>query len=381
MRGILKVLLVLTACCITLSSAFAADNSAGVEVKGPGVPPTLGLACCEHDLAEMHTILANPDTLKDLKDLHAEIAIAIPDFSDDRAAIVHRLNHEGIPAIAWLMLPEKDGAYMNADNEPQAAARVHAFEQWTIDQKLQWAAVGLDIEPNFNELAALKTHRWRLITTLLSRAANGKRIENAQQSYSALIRTTQSHGYRVQTYQMPYVPAEQSARSTLLDKMLGTVEVQGNDNYLMLYTSFVRPIGAGMLWSLGRDAQDIAIGSTDGAGAAGLGAGPLNWEEFSRDLIVASHYSRNIGVYDLEGCARQGFLPKLRSFDWGQAVVIPSASVTRAKRMGAAMRTALWIGSHIVYFFIAGLLLLAWIVVRWKQSRKRTLLQPGPAAH
>jgi hypothetical protein len=86
---------------------------------------------------------------------------------------------------------------------------------------------------------------------------------------------------------MPYIPAEQSVHSTLLDRLLGTVDVRGDQEYLMLYTSFERPVGAGMIWSIGRSTQAISIGSTDGDSAAGSGAGPLNWDEFSRDLIVA----------------------------------------------------------------------------------------------
>jgi len=56
-----------------------------------------------------------------------------------------------------------------------------------------------------------------------------------------------------------------------------------------------------MIWSLGRGAQGISLGSTDGETPPGVGSGPLDWNEFSRDLIVASHYSRRVGVYDLEG--------------------------------------------------------------------------------
>lgn len=73
----------------------------------------------------------------------------------------------------------------------------------------------------------------------------------------------------------------------------------------MLYTSFARQIGAGMIWSIGRNARAIPIGSTDGESSAGTGAGPLDWDEFTRDLIVASHFSKHIGIYDLEGCVRQ----------------------------------------------------------------------------
>ena len=138
----------------------------------------------------------------------------------------------------------------------------------------------------------------------------------------------------------------------------------------MLYTSFARPIGAGMIWSLGRGAQAIAIGSTDGDSAAGSGSGPLDWDEFSRDLIVASHFTTQIGVYDLEGCVRQGFLPRLLTMDWSQVVIIPAHSVRRAARVGFTVRSVLWIGSHLLYLISIGFLLIVWLVWRWRIRRK-----------
>ena len=339
-------------------------------MQGPGKPPNLGFACCEHGAGAALAMFANPDVITSLKDLHAEVAVAIPDFSAERSAVVRLLNREGIPVIAWMMLSKEDGFYMNADNEPEAATRIAEFERWTADENLRWAAVGLDIEPNLAELAELKTHRWRLMTTLLDRATHGQRIERAQRAYSELIREIQSRGYRIETYQMPYVPAEREAHSSFLDRMLGTVDVHGDEDYLMLYTSFARPVGGGMIWSLGRNAGGIAIGSTDGDTIAGSGAGPLSWEEFSRDLIVASHFSPRVGVYNLEGCVRQGFLTRMKSFNWSQAVDIPSASATRARRFGLALRAALWIADRIVYFISAAAVLSAWIIWRWLVRRK-----------
>lgn len=158
--------------------------------------------------------------------------------------------------------------------------------------------------------------------------------------------------------------------TSLPDRLLGTVDVRGNEDYLMLYTSDARMVGAGMIWSLGGGAEGIAVGSTDGDMPPGLGTGPLNWDEFSRDLIVASHFTKNIGIYDLEGCVRQGFLPRLEAMDWSQAVVIPAESVRRARRMGLAIRVALWMASHLVYL-LAGVVAVIWLVVRWRRSRRR----------
>lgn len=357
-------------CCLLLCAATAtADSPADIRIPGSGAPPQLGFACCDQGIAQMQALFANPDVMPALRDLHAQVAVAITDFSPERAQIVHVLNEQQIPAIAWIMLPANEGYYLNADTAQQAVARVRAFENWTNANGLHWSAVGLDIEPNFGELAALSNHRWRLFATLLRHSIDGRRIERATATYSALIRHLQLHDYSVQTYVMPYVPAERSVRSTLLDRQLGTVEVRGNEEYLMLYTSFARQAGAAMIWSLGPHAQSIAIGSTGGPGAAGSGSGPLNWEEFSRDLLVASHFSHDIGVYNLEGCVRQGFLPRIEAMNWSGSVVIPAAAVTRVQRLGTALRVALWIGSRAVYILIATLCVLTWLVARRYKRR------------
>jgi hypothetical protein len=34
----------------------------------------------------------------------------------------------------------------------------------------------------------------------------------------------------------------------------------------------------------------------------------LSWDEFSKDLITASHFTHIVGIYSLSGCVQQGFL-------------------------------------------------------------------------
>jgi hypothetical protein len=319
----------------------------------------------------MQSLLGDPGVIASLRDLHAEVAVAILDFTPERAQAVRLLNQQGIPAVAWIVLPKEEGFYLNADNAAQAAARMDDFEKWTDANGLRWAEIGLDVEPNFAQLAALKGHRWHLFATLLRQSLDGGRIEHAQQAYSSLIREIQSRGYPVETYAMPYLPAERSVHSSLPDRLLGTVDVRGNDEYLMLYTSFARQVGAAMIWSIGPHAQSVAIGSTDGTSPAGSGTGPLSWEEFSRDLIVASHFSSHIGVYNLEGCVRQGFLSRLKDLNWSSSVTIPADSATRAERLGLIIRVVLWIASNLVYFIVIGFLLTAFFVWRRRSTRQR----------
>jgi hypothetical protein len=111
---------------------------------------------------------------------------------------------------------------------------------------------------------------------------------------------------------------------------------------------------------------------------------PLSWEEFSRDLIVAHHFSPIVGVYSLEGCVHQGFIPKLKTMDWTQAVVIPAESLKQAAQAKNGIHAVLWLGSHLIYFILAFLLVFIWIVwmiVRWRKRRGvRKLNQVGSSA-
>jgi hypothetical protein len=360
--------------CLVLVAAPAAATATPPEIRieGSGVQPQLGFACCDQGIAPMRALFADHDVVAALHDLHAQVAVAIADFSPERAQVVRFLNQQQIPVIAGVTLQTKDGPYFNADDAAEAPAQIAAFEKWTRENGLRWDAVGLDIEPNFGELAALKNHRWRLITTLLRDSLDGERIERAQQAYSALIRQIQSQGYLVETYTMPYGPVERNLHTTLLDRLLGTVDVHGNENDVMIYTSYARPVGSAIILDLGPYAQGIIVGVTDGLPPAGSGFGPLDWDEFSSDLIVASHFAHHIGVYNLEGCVRQRFLPRLETMDWGGSVVIPAASVSRAKRHVMALSIALWIGSNLLYLAAAAFLLAVFCIWQWRARRFRS---------
>jgi hypothetical protein len=90
----------------------------------------------------------------------------------------------------------------------------------------------------------------------------------------------------------------------------------------------------------------------------------LDWSRFSRDLIVASHFSHVIGVYDLEGCVRQGFLPRLKTMNWSQSVTLPAVAIRTTNQRLRMLRLVLWISSHLPYLVTA--LLLAITLAGWR---------------
>jgi hypothetical protein len=356
---------------VTAFSEFSNDGGAGIVVQGSGEQPRLFFACCDQGVAAMQSLFANPGVISDLKDLHASLALAVPDLSAERAQIVHQLNAAGIPLVAWIELANEQGIYLNADDASQAAAAFANFEKWTAHYGLRWQGVGLDIEPNLNQLVSLKGRKWRLAGLLAARYFDRARVYRAREAYGHLIRQLQLRGYTVQTYQMPLVIADRRAHTTLLERLLGIVDVRGNEEVLMLYSSFVPNLGAGLIWAFGREAQAIAIGNTQADPSAGARGIPLNWEEFSRDLIVASHFSHIVGVYNLEGCVKQGFLGPLKTMNWSQSVLIPADSIRQARKMRGVISTLLLIGAMLPVILAAFLLMLTGLIWRWRKSRKK----------
>jgi hypothetical protein len=310
---------------------------------------------------------------------------------------VRKLNDAGVPTVASIDVPAEQGSYVNASNAPETDARFTAFEKWTRDNGLKWVAVGLDIEPTLQEFMDVRDHKLNLAMTLLKRSFDGGRVERAREAYSALIRRIQSDGYAAQTYQMFFMADERKVHSTVAERLFGIVDVKPgvagwldrvpaplrtyNREVLMVYSSYNHAAGGAVVWSFGQDAQAIAIGNTSGSGDPAIDAKfpPLNWDEFSRDLILASHFSQLVGVYNLEGCVRQGFLPRIKTIDWGATVTISSASIRRVTRFRHAIEAVLWTASHIVYIAVAIVLLMVALIWTRRSYKRAQTFSSGAA--
>jgi len=354
--------------CVT-GTHHPSAATGGIQIPASGHPPQMMFAC-EFDVASLQALFADPSVVADLQDLHAGVALALGDLSPGRAQVVRRLNEVGIPVDAWLALPMQQGYYLNAYNEPQAEARFAEFQKWTAANGLRWAAIGLDIEPNIQEFAALGGSKRRLAATLLRRYFDVEHVRQARLAYAALIRRMQSQGYLVETYQFPFIVDERDAQTTLLERLAGLVDVRGNREALMIYTSFNHATDSAMVWAYGPRAQVIVLGSTKSNPPTDARFPPLNWEEFSRDLRVAAHFSPTVGVYSLAGCVHQGFLPRLKSMNWNEPVTIPAGAVRNAILLRSRIHFALWVGSNLPYFLVAIVFGIGWWI--WRRSRARS---------
>jgi hypothetical protein len=302
-------------------------------------PPRLTFFC-ELGAEPLRALFEEPTVLEHLRALQASVSLGLLDFSAERADVARRLGAAGVPVIAWQLLPAEQGYWFNLDNAPQAEARYAAFREWTAEHGLRWDGVGLDIEPDLHELRQWLAQRWRRLPSLLRRFGRGEQLRQAREAYGALVARIRADGHRVDAYQLPVIADERRAGSTLLQRLLGIVELPADREVLMLYSSFLRPHGPSVLESYGAQARSIGVGST-GGGVELPGAGaapPLSWEELSRDLRLARRHCADLHVFSLEGCVRQGFLSRLRSFDWEGPVEEPRKARTR--RMESMRRVA-----------------------------------------
>ena len=151
-------------------------------------------------------------------------------------------------------------------------------------------------------------------------------------------------GYTVESYQFPIILDERKAGSTILQRVAGIVDLDVDREILMLYTSFMRPNGPGIFWSYAQEAGAVGIGNTGGGvdikGVVDLP--PITWEEFQRDLLLAHRLNKAIYIFSLEGCVQQGFLARLKSFNWEQLVQPPVDHARKVSWVRDLAHVLLW---------------------------------------
>jgi hypothetical protein len=337
-----------------------------VRVTAPAEHPQLNFAC-QMETAALQSLFSDPDVIRDLRQLNAGVTVSLIDLSPGRAQVVRQLNSAGIPVTAWLALPAQQGYYLNSSNAAEAEVRFTEFQHWTADSGLRWSGIGLDIEPNLQEFTSIG----RAASAALKRLFDPHTVTRARTAYQAFIARIEAAGHSVETYQFPFIADERAVGSTLLERLFGIVDVRGDREVLMLYSSFNRTADSALIWQYGPSAQRIVVGIAVGDPQPGARMGPLSWEELSHDVIVASHFSPVVGIYNLEGSVHGGFLPRLKTLDWNQPVIISADQNRQVIRFRARVQAALWTLSHLPYFAAAILLTDTWFLLRRRRRVAR----------
>ena len=165
----------------------------------------------------------------------------------------------GIPMTAWIVLPKAHGYYVNVGNAAQTAARFSEFDKWTTDNGLRWEAVGLDIEPTFQEFGSLTGDVRRLAIMVIRRSFDWERVRRARGDYQALVR--QHAGPRlslckpINSRSSPTTEGGLDASATHL-RSRGRPRQRGSADALQ---SLSEPFGAGLIWAYRPDAQIVAV--------------------------------------------------------------------------------------------------------------------------
>jgi hypothetical protein len=307
------------------------------------MPPRLSFAC-ELASDDLTKLFADGTVLGQLVGLKASVTLGLVDLSAERAAIVRQLNAAHVPVYAWLLLPVDQGYWFNANNAPLAASRYDAFGAWTAEHGLVWEGIGIDVEPDLREIQRAVANRWSLLPTILRRLVDDRARRHAGAQYVALVARARADGHHVDSYEFPFVEDERAVGATIIRCILGLVDVGADRVIPMLYSSFLGSRGVGFLWSYGQAKKAVAIGSTGGGLALeGIGDRPLEWDEFARDLRLASRFADDVGIFSLEGCVQQGFLTRLSDFDWDSPVDLPLADAATVDRWRAIARAILWL--------------------------------------
>jgi hypothetical protein len=297
--------------------------------------PTVTFAC-ELDAARLTELFADPSVIDDLQALGARVTMMVSDLSAERARVVRQLNQAGIPLVGIPLFPVEEGYYFTVDNAPWAAQRYEQWKQWTAEHGLVWEQVGLDLEPEAQFYLQLMANPWGLVPRLLRRLRDHERVTRARAAYADLVEQIHADGWPVENYQFPFIADERRAGSTLLQRLMGLVDVPTDREVWMQYTSFVGPLGPGILCSYGPESDAIAVGTT-GGGPDIPGHpqfSPLRWEELARDLRLARRWTDQLYIHSLEGCVWNGYLTQLRSFDWTPEKTPPPTAAAGLLRAG-----------------------------------------------
>ncbi|MEJ2705972.1 MAG: hypothetical protein P8074_00030 [Anaerolineales bacterium] len=337
---------------------------------------------CELDAGSLEALLT-PSVINQLVELKAGISLGILDLVAERAAVVKKLNAAQIPLTAWILLPQEQGYWINLENFSQAEQRYEQFKSWTAQHDLQWEAVGFDIEPDMRDFKIWFEDKRRLLPKLFRRLVARKQLKTSQAAYARLVERIHEDGYFVESYNLPFILDERTARSSLIRRLFGIVDVPTDREVLMLYSSFFRNpkdatgasagsmAGIGILSSYGPDAQAIAVGST-GGGVDNLFGDfkPLEWSEFSRDLRLAWLWSENIYVFSLEGCIERGFFSRLNTFEWDYPILVPEEPARRVDAWRNTLSTILWISAHFSYL-VTAIIGLVWLSSFFRNRLKK----------
>lgn len=272
----------------------------------------------EIDGAALRKLLDHPGILETLVRHNWAIALALPEFDDQRAVVVRYLNNHRVPVVAWLVSPPEEGFVFNTQNYPQARACYEAFREWALAWQLEFDAVSLEVAPP-SEIAHDTYWTARHLSRRLWLARENALFPAARTAYTELLAVIRQDGYEVHTYQLPLIADDRRAGTTLIQRTLEIVDLPSDLDVLICSSSMPLEqldydLGGALIASYGPSADAIAISGIVADDESGTPA--LPWLAIQRDLLLAAQHTDTIYIDAFEGCAERGLIDRIESLDW-----------------------------------------------------------------
>lgn len=314
---------------------------------------------------ELEALFADSTVISDLHAMEAEIRMGILDFSPERVRVVQQLNREGIPVVGWLLLPKEEGYWFNMENGADALQRYEDFQEWTLANNLQWAGVGIDLEPSMEDIVLMTNNPRAALKKAFGRLFDSSRIEKGTADYQKVISRIKSDGYALESYILPFLFDEREANSRVFQRVTGILDIPSDLEIPMLYSSFYGPNGAAFIPLYGKGLKAVAIGSTGGGvEIEGMTQIPptLSWEDLERDIILAGNVVEQVHIFCLESSVERGYLPKIKDIDYSQPTPDLSANITQLDQTRSKIQWVLTLLDYPILLSIIALLILALIL-------------------
>ena len=318
---------------------------------------------------ELKTLFSDSLVIAELKEMNAEIRMGMLDFDPERTEVVQKLNQEGIPVVAWLLLPKEEGYWFNMENGEDAIQRYSDLMEWTSNNQLNWEGIGIDLEPNIEDIVLMTNNPKGAMKKAYFRLFDNKRLEKGFADYQKLIDQIKEDGYPLESYIFPFMFDERKAGTQSFQKIAGILDLPVDTEIPMLYTSF---FGEAFLPVYGNGLKAVALGSTGGGvEIPGLPATPttMTWEDLQRDIILASKIAEQIHIFCLESSVEKGFLPKIKTIDYTMSTPDITAEVsqlnqTRAKiqRILKVLDYPILVTTGIILIVVGIIILMVWLI-------------------
>jgi len=329
-------------------------------ISGYGAKPHISFFC-ELQHKEFNALFADSALINELVEMQVSLRIGLHDFSPERTTTIQRLNQAGIPLVAWLLLPEEDGYWFNMHNGGKAEKRYADFKKWTEENHLEWAGIGIDIEPDMKDGKLAFSHPWQLAWKVYKRLYDNKSLKAGLALYQKLIDSMKADGYVVESYMIPFLYEERAKKTTSLQKLMGIVDLETDSEIPMLYTSALDNPGIIPLYH--RDKMPIALGSTGGGvKVEGVELAAISWDKLERDLLIASKLTDKIHIFCLETSVQKGFLAKIKNLDFDQKAPDIRAETKKQSKTNGVIRFILVILDHPFWFTLAVLAIISSII-------------------